>query len=125
VISLEDERVDVFSIVNQFVYTRQLSDKVDHNLDWDVLVRAWLFGDKYLIHSLQNRVMSVLIEKNKVTNIIPTLSVKLIYANTLPDSPLRKLMVDWTAYLCDVSRLMCPEGGLRCHMKHLLIWSRL
>jgi hypothetical protein len=92
-ISIADGRVDGFSIVNQFIYTRQLSDKLDTNLDWEILIRAWLFGDKYLIQSLQNRVMSVLIEKNKVTNIIPTLSVKLIYANTLPGSPIRKLLV--------------------------------
>jgi hypothetical protein len=92
-ISIADGRVDGFSIVNQFICTRQLSDKLDTNLDWEILIRAWLFGDKYLIQSLQNRVMSVLIEKNKVTNIIPTLSVKLIYANTLPGSPIRKLLV--------------------------------
>jgi hypothetical protein len=92
-ISLADGWVDVFSIVNQFVYTRQLCDKLDTNLDWEMLIRAWLLGDKYLIQSMQNRVMSVLIEKNKLTNIIPRLSVKLIYANTLPGSPIRKLLV--------------------------------
>ncbi|KAI4852460.1 hypothetical protein E4T44_01472 [Aureobasidium sp. EXF-8845] len=110
-ISLEDERIDVFSIVNQFVYTRELSDLVDTNLKWETLIRVWIFGDKYLMPSLQNKVMSVLIAKNAKTNVVPTLCVKFIYANTVPGSPLRRFMVDFTAYKVDVATITVPESG--------------
>jgi hypothetical protein len=105
-ISLADERVDVFNVVNQFVYTRQLSDKLDSDLEWEMLVRAWLFGDKYLMPSLQNRAMSVLIEKGAITLFVPTSCLELIYNNTLPGSVLRKFMVDTAAYTCDTSELV-------------------
>ncbi|KAI4847774.1 hypothetical protein E4T44_04323 [Aureobasidium sp. EXF-8845] len=107
-ISLSDERVDVFSVVNQFVYTRQLSHQLDSDLQWEVLFRTWLFGNKYLMPSLQNKVMSVLFAKNKKTNVVPTLWLKLTYDNTLPGSPLRSFIVDFTAYKLDIT---IPEFG--------------
>lgn len=97
-IPLTDERVDVFDVVNRFIYTRELSDEADHDMDWGLLVRVWLFGDKHLMPSLQNKVMDVLIRKNEKINIIPTLQLKLVYDNTVAGSPLRKLLVDLTAY---------------------------
>jgi hypothetical protein len=105
--------VDVFTVVIQFIYTRQLSDKLDADLDWEMLVRAWLFGDKDLVPSLQNRVMSALIEKNTKTKTLPTSHLKFIYDNTITGSPLRKIMVDLAAYRSDVSGMMGFEGGKR------------
>ncbi|KEQ71847.1 hypothetical protein M436DRAFT_50601, partial [Aureobasidium namibiae CBS 147.97] len=110
---LVDERVNVFSIVNQFVYTRELSDKDNYELDWDVLIRAWIFGDKYLMPSLQNKVMTTLIEKHTRDNFLPTLQFKLIWNNTLPGSPLRKVMVDLVAYKCDLGPFLSMDGGQR------------
>jgi hypothetical protein len=97
--------VDVFSIVNQFVYTRHLSDKQGSDVGWEMLVRAWLFGDKYLMPSLQNRAMSILVEKVAKDNLVPTDQLKLIYSNTLPGSPLRKFIVDLAAYRIDMARI--------------------
>ncbi|KAG9524966.1 hypothetical protein KCV07_g1424, partial [Aureobasidium melanogenum] len=97
-ISLVDERVDTFDVVNQFVYTRQLSDEADHDLNWELLIRVWIFGDKYLMPCLQNRAMNALIQKNREAKFVPTLQLKTIYENTLPGSPLRKLVVDLVTY---------------------------
>jgi hypothetical protein len=85
-ISLADERVDVFSLVNQFVYTRQLSDKVDSHLEYEILIRAWIFGEKYLMPALQNKVMTAAMKQHAQSGTIPAIHTKLIYANTLPGS---------------------------------------
>lgn len=98
--------MDVFTLVNQFVYTRQLSEKADYDLDGEMLIRCWLFGDKYLMPSLQNRVMTTLILKVDKTNIIDTCQMKLVYKNTLPGSPLRRVLVDMAAYRMDMSICM-------------------
>jgi len=95
----------VFEAINQFIYTRQLSDKVDSDLEWEILIRAWLFGDKYLMPSPQNRVISALIQKNEKTNCVCTAHFELIYSNTLLGSPLRSLIVDAVAYKCDLNRV--------------------
>jgi hypothetical protein len=110
-ISLAGERVDVFSVVNQFVYTRQLSDKADSDLDWEILVRAWIFGDKYLMPSLQNKVVTAMMKKHADSFSLPYLQMKLIYNNTLPGSLLRKMMTELVAYRCDMKILMTPHGS--------------
>lgn len=104
-------RVDVFEAINQFIYTRRLSDKLDSDLEWEILVRAWLFGDKYLMPSLQNSVISALIQKNEKTNCVCTAHLELIYNNTLPGSPLRNLIVDGVAYKCDLNKVAAVDRG--------------
>jgi hypothetical protein len=101
----------VFSVVNQFVYTRQLSGGVDSHLDAEILVRAWIFGEKYLMPSLQNKVMSSMMKKHTEFGFIPIHQAKLIYANTLPGSPLRRFITDMVAYRCDVGALMTTHGS--------------
>ncbi|KAH0172450.1 hypothetical protein KCU67_g1728, partial [Aureobasidium melanogenum] len=108
-IRLPHERVEVFNIVTNFVYTRQLSDGVDCDIAWELLCRLWIFGDKYLMPALQNKAMSTLIEQNRKLKVIPVHCVKLIYDNTLPGSPLRKIVVDWTAYKTDMLEFMALE----------------
>jgi hypothetical protein len=110
-ISLADERVDVFSIVNQFIYTRQLSGGVDSHLDAEVLIRAWIFGDRYLMPSLQNKAMTAIMKKHTESGFTPIYQTKLIYANTLSGSPLRRFITDLVAYRCDVGSLMDSHGS--------------
>jgi hypothetical protein len=112
-ISLVDESGDVFDVINRFIYTRQLSDDIESDLEFEMLIKAWLFGDKYLMPSLQNRVMSVLIEKIAKNDELPTPHLELIYNNTLPGSPLRKLLVDYTAYEGDMEDVVASDGGER------------
>jgi hypothetical protein len=94
-ITLSDERVDVFRVVNRFIYTRQLSDEFDPEPTWETLIRTWLFGDKYLMPSLQNKTMSILLKKVDQTKEIPTGHLKLIYDNTLPGLQIQHHMYRW------------------------------
>jgi hypothetical protein len=100
-------------MVNQFIYTRHLSDGPDSDLDWELLIRVWLFGDKYLMPSLQNKVMNVLILKNNKKNVTPTSFLELIYSNTPPGSPLRMFVVDLAAYKFNMALIMTPVEGRR------------
>jgi hypothetical protein len=109
--SLIDERVDVFTVVNQFVYTRQLSGGVDSHLDCEILIRTWIFGAKYLMPALQNKVMTALMKQHTESGAIPAIHAKLIYANTLPGSPLRRFATDLIAYRCDMGIWMTPHGS--------------
>jgi hypothetical protein len=84
---------------------------VDSHLDAEILVRASIFGEKYLMPSLQNKVMSSIMEKHTEFGFIPIYQTKLIYANTLPGSPLRRFITDMVAYRCDVGALMITHGS--------------
>jgi hypothetical protein len=75
-----------------------LSDEADPDLNWELLIRVWIFGDKYLMPCLQNKAMNALIQKNREAKFVPTPQLKTIYENTLPGSPLRKLVVDLVIY---------------------------
>jgi hypothetical protein len=70
--------------------------------------------------SLQNKVMSVLIAKHKKTNVVPMVWVKLIYANTLPGSPLRRFIVDFAAYKVDMAIVTGSTSGKRWSHEALL-----
>jgi len=93
-IALHDECEDVFEIFSQFIYSRRLSDEEDQGLSFELLKRVWLFGDKYVVPSLQNVIMNALAEKSAKENSVPTAEIKDIWAKTLRSSPLRKWVLD-------------------------------
>ncbi|KAH0341168.1 hypothetical protein KCU81_g6447, partial [Aureobasidium melanogenum] len=107
-ISLPDESDDVFEIFNQFIYSRVLADGEGEKLTGDQLIKLWLFGDKYLVPVLQNVAMNSLKTKSDKENYIPTEKIKLIWENTLPNSPLRKLILDQVVYETDVDHFIHP-----------------
>jgi hypothetical protein len=70
-ISLPDEREDVFDIFNHFIYSRRIADQTDDELSWDQLIGVWLFGDKYIVPSLQNVVMDAFIARTEARKATP------------------------------------------------------
>ncbi|THW58001.1 hypothetical protein D6D19_10466 [Aureobasidium pullulans] len=107
-LKLPDERVDVFSIFNKFIYTRQLFDE-DVDPTWQLLIEVWLFGDKHIVPALQNEVMDTLIAKNAKLNLIPAAELQTIYDNTLHSSPLLRIVVDWVTYKSEMQRSLKSE----------------
>lgn len=99
----------MFDIFNQFIYSRRISDEEDSKLSWGLLVRMWLFGDKYMVPSLQNAVLNALIKKSEITRMIPTDEINTIWENTLPASPLRRWILDDVAYTLDIAKLRVHE----------------
>jgi hypothetical protein len=109
-ISLHDECEDVFDIVNQFVYSLVIADGKGEKLSWDILIRAWVFGDKHMVPSLQNAVMDVLVKKNKADHFLPTNEIGNIWGNTLRSSPLRNFILDRVVYRFDVPSIRRYEN---------------
>ena len=62
---------------------------------WEDLFGLYVFGDARSIPALQNAVIDALIAKSEQTNTIPTNQYVFLYANTVDNSPLRRLAVDW------------------------------
>ena len=104
-----DERVETFRAFNTFIYTRKLNDTDETELDWTTLVQLWIFGDKHLVPALQNQTINVLMKKQIKMQVIPVYQLGQVYQNTLPDSPLRKLFTDWSAYKGSIQKITAPE----------------
>ncbi|CAD0115154.1 unnamed protein product [Aureobasidium uvarum] len=100
-LSLPDERVDIFDIFNQFIYTRSLDE---HDLDCHELIELWLFGDKFLVPWIQNAAMDAL--EYLSINDCPGYEVRAIWKRTMPSAPLRKFILDLVVYRCDIDAVM-------------------
>lgn len=74
-----------------------------------MLLRLWIFGDKYLIPAFQNTAMSSLIQRVDKVKKIPINCLKLIYENTVPGSLLRRFIVERVAYKGDIPEIMSSE----------------
>ncbi|KEQ74392.1 hypothetical protein M436DRAFT_80821 [Aureobasidium namibiae CBS 147.97] len=109
-VSLPEEREAVFDIFTQFLYSRLLADDRDEKISWATLVDVWLFGDKYLVPSLQNSAMDSLIKKIEVDHSVPTHQIKKIWEKTLPSSPLRRYLLEHTAYRLSASSFQMFEN---------------
>ncbi|THY77887.1 hypothetical protein D6C95_09884 [Aureobasidium pullulans] len=109
-LSLPDECVDVFNAFNTFIYTRQFCSEGDSStVDSALLCRLWVFGDKYLAPSVQNGAIDLLTHKSYKEKKICTTDLHYIYDNTLPGSPLRKIVLDWVTYRADIDKFLAPD----------------
>lgn len=93
----------MFDIVNQFLYSRVIADGEGDKLSWDLLVRIWVFGDKYVVPTLQNAVVDLILKKRRLENAIPTSQVGQIWEKTMPSSPLRRFILDYMVYKRDLT----------------------
>lgn len=96
VITLSDEDVKIFKLFKTWLYTRTLpmactGDSAGHELG--KLIKLWCFGDRRNIPLLQNECVNSLVAGMESCNIVPTDRVQYIYEHTLPDSPLRNLII--------------------------------
>ncbi|CAD0110786.1 unnamed protein product [Aureobasidium uvarum] len=109
-LTLPDENIDTFYLFDGFLYTNQLRNQErasGSNIRCYNLSRLWVFGDKYLVPALQNMAMDCLVERlhivKKRLGSEPTMSF--IYDNTVHDSPLRRMAIDWQVYgICVTDR---------------------
>jgi hypothetical protein len=113
-ITLTDECEDVFDIFHQFIYSRIIADGNGEELSSAVLVSTWIFGDKYLVLSLQNAIMDALVKKRKINHVVPTRHVSKVWEKTMPSSPLRRYFLDGAVYRLGVA-------GIRDHEDR---WTR-
>ncbi|KAG9657191.1 hypothetical protein KCU64_g5367, partial [Aureobasidium melanogenum] len=102
-IELPNTEVDVFEAFQVWLYTQKMpknentsSGKV--HLEWPILIKLWIFGDKYQMPLLQNIVMDNSFDKVEMDAETPLYWIRLAYENTTPNSPLRKAITDIMAY---------------------------
>lgn len=100
-IELPDTEVEVFEAFQVWLYTRKLTDNnVSTKVypEYHLLVKLWLFGDKYQIPLLQNRTMDARIDKVDQDKETPVGVIHLAYENTTFNPPLRKAIATILAY---------------------------
>ncbi|KAH0367800.1 hypothetical protein KCU65_g4458, partial [Aureobasidium melanogenum] len=123
-LSLLDEDVEVFDIFHKFLYTGSIGDGQGHNLRSDTLIKVWVFGDRFLIPCLQNSAIDALDTRLHIRHTIPTLSIKLIWENTLPNAPLRKYVLDVVVYTGDMIDILSPDHEQQWPREALLDLAR-
>jgi hypothetical protein len=101
-IELPDVETDVFEAFQVWLYTRVLPEadtesKYIHP-GWSLLIKLWIFGDKYQIPLLQNVAIDAMLDKVEKDKEVPTGMINYAYENTFLNSPLRKAVTDVMAY---------------------------
>jgi len=100
VLELPEDDEEVFERFVLWLYTNKLleENQTMEDVSWEILLGLYIFGEARGISGLQNEVIDTFIDKQEVADLIPTNRAPRIYENTPTDSPLRRLLVDWTAY---------------------------
>ncbi|SMR49747.1 unnamed protein product [Zymoseptoria tritici ST99CH_3D1] len=92
-IDLAAEDPGIFTIFVYWLY-RGCIPPPGEGLDYTTLCKLWVFGDARSVPLLQNAAMALLIRRAATTRSAPSNSVDYIYSNTMPDSPLRRVLID-------------------------------
>ena len=94
-----DECFDVFDRFQQWLYSGRIleDDETSTALSWDVLFGIYIFAEKRGVPKLQNEVIDTIIDKYTATEAASVHSFRRIYDETPESSPLRRLLIDYTA----------------------------
>ena len=108
-IPLPDEEPSVFEVYQNWLYERKIYS-VDWTESYRTLVKSYIFGDKLVDYQYKNAVIHAIIQKLRDTSLFDLGLTNLIYDNTPPESPLRRLLRDIYAWLgnsswCDDEKL--------------------
>lgn len=106
VLELAEEDPVMFQRFQLWTYTNKILEdgETDEDLLSMVWGNLWIFGEAHGIPELQNRAIDGLINSYLSENKIHVEIITHVYDNTLENSPLRRLFVDWTAFLGNMSR---------------------
>ena len=105
VIELTEDDSQTMEYFQFWLYTQSILDKEEtvSNISWHFLIELYVLGEIRLIATLQNQVIDLMIRKTIKDNQVPTLKTMYdIFDKTCPGSPLRKLIVDCSARLCNL-----------------------
>ena len=98
-IELPDDDVSVIKRFQLWLYTQKVleEDETADHLQWSLWVGIYCFAEGRGIPHLQNLVIDCFIDKNKISQMLPSGEICRVYENTPPNSPLRRLLVDISA----------------------------
>ncbi|KAH0372207.1 hypothetical protein KCU65_g1356, partial [Aureobasidium melanogenum] len=104
----EKEDPAIFDIFNAFLYNRKLQNAdglVGPDLTFATLVDLWIFGDQFVVPLLQNLAIDSFQERSDKQRCVPWVAqIRKIYDNTLHGAPLRRIMIDMTAFETHIGR---------------------
>lgn len=108
VIEMPDDDPNIFSIYADWLYSGLIYSTTENagkgnDTEFKELTFAYILGEKILDIPFKNAVIDAVIEKFLVELIIDLELPKLVYDNTRPNAPLRRLLVDIYAYHADTS----------------------
>lgn len=89
---LSDTTKAAVALLLRWMYTGKLHDREDKLPSCCDLIEFWMLADKLLIPEAQN----LAAKRIRNENIVPTSYLARVYKNTVPSSPLRKLLIDQT-----------------------------
>jgi hypothetical protein len=93
-IDLDDVDTEVFGLFVQWLYTQDLRS-VDKDYPMgDLLIKLWVLADRLIAPKCQNSTVCAIEARLRRDKFVRTDQVKYIYDNTIPGSPLRRLIVD-------------------------------
>lgn len=95
-LDLPEDTVKTFKYFQLWVYTGNIleSHETAKDINFATLIDLYLFGEARGIPELQNATMDVLFQRNLLLHTIPIFELPRVYKNTLPNSLLRKAIVD-------------------------------
>ncbi|KAL3419406.1 Ankyrin repeat, bromo and BTB domain-containing protein [Phlyctema vagabunda] len=120
-ITLWDTTHNAFAIVMRFFYTEKIRDRSDSMPPSPDLVEAYLLADRLRIPKLQNMVLEGIERNQRQDGTIQTRLVPRIYSETLPGSPLRKLIAHQVATLRLKDFLAASEARPQYYPPALLV----
>jgi hypothetical protein len=105
-ITLATEDPDIFSMFIYWLYRGRIPPPAEasHHA-WETVMKLWVFGDVRTVRLLQNDTMDLLLRTAVESNQVPTICIPYIYSNTMPDSPLRRVMIDMVSRCMDKPEL--------------------
>jgi hypothetical protein len=93
VVLLPEVDAETFWVFERWLSNRE--ESVFEDLDLALLCKVFLLIDYLQVSSVQQPLLHALVFKRDKTRIVPLSLIPLIYENTPPGSPLRRLWVSW------------------------------
>ena len=122
---MPDEDIEMFNYFQIWLYTKKtpLTDKAEKEINSDIVVDLYIFGEARNIPDLQNAAIDAFITQVLGSRQFPTGLIRYVYGNIAEKSPLRRLFVDICLCYCNTGDFGEEFNGN--HSRRLLFGSAL
>lgn len=108
-VTITDIDGKLFACFVQWLYTGKIFSRVESSVskgedmeyekdeEWDLLIGLYIMGDRLVAPRFKDDLIDAMVEKEVEDETIP-MEAAVVYANTKPGSPLRRLLVDFHVY---------------------------
>ncbi|KAK3174361.1 hypothetical protein OEA41_001605 [Lepraria neglecta] len=104
IIELSRDDPKAFTRFQLWLYTENLLEKEESRtaIPWKILIDIYVFSYIHGVPDLQNVVIDAFIDKHAASRTMPISTLSYLYDKTTKNSPLRRLVIDLTAYSADL-----------------------